>query len=153
MSFWEGRATARVATAGLTAGLLALAGLALWSSVSAQATTAHVRALNNSSERWSRVLEHINVADNALRDIQVARTEQTIQPLENSVGSARTELEWLHTQGLPNDMAVASRLLPLYDQSTDMLRKVIAGEDPLQADQAELAHSSLRRTISSRPGS
>lgn len=152
MSFWEGRATARVATAGLTAGLLALAGLALWSSVSAQATTAHVRALNNSSERWSRVLEHINVADNALRDIQVARTEQTIQPLENSVGSARTELEWLHTQGLPNDMAVASRLLPLYDQSTDMLRKVIAGEDPLQADQAELAHSSLRRTISSTIG-
>ncbi|NKE61366.1 diguanylate cyclase [Lentzea sp. PSKA42] len=152
MSFWEGRATARVATAGLTAGLLVLAGLALWSSVSAQATTAHVRELNETSERWSRVLEHINVADNALRDLQVARTERTIEPLRNSVGSARGELEWLRTSGTQSDTAVAGRLLPLYDQTTDILRKVIAGEDPLQADQASLAHSSLRRQISSTIG-
>ncbi|MCP2245422.1 putative bifunctional diguanylate cyclase/phosphodiesterase [Lentzea aerocolonigenes] len=152
MSFWEGRATARVATAGLTAGLLVLAGLALWSSVSAQATTAHVRQLNETSERWSRVLEHINVADNALRDLQAKRTEQTVQPLQNSVGTARGELEWLSANGTPSDATAAAKLLPFYDQTTDILRKVIASGDPLQADQAELAHSSLRRQISSTIG-
>ncbi len=152
MSFGEGRATARVATAGLTAGLLVLAGLALWSSVSAQDTTAHVRQLNEAGERWSRVLEHINVADNALRDLQTARTEQTLKPLENSVGSARDELEWLSTSGRPSDAAVAGRLLPLYDQTTGILRRVISGGDPLQADQASLAHSSLRRQISTTIG-
>jgi len=149
---WEGRATARVATAGLTLGLLALAGLALWSSVSAQTTTAHVRELNDASERWSRVLEHIDIADNALRDLQVARTTQTIEPLQNSVGAARGELEWLRAHGQADDVAVATRLLPLYDQTTDILRKVVAGGDPLQADQASLAHSSLRRQISSTIG-
>ena len=152
MRLWEGRATARVATAGLTAGLLVLAGLALWSSVSAQATTAHVREINDSSERWSRVLEHVNIADNALRDLQAKRTEQTVEPLQNSVGAARGELEWLRTEGQADDKAVATRLLPLYDQTTDILRKVIAGQDPLQADQASLAHSSLRRQISSEIG-
>ncbi|WP_330274501.1 bifunctional diguanylate cyclase/phosphodiesterase [Lentzea sp. NBC_00516] len=152
MSFWEGRGTARVATAGLTVGLLALAGLSLWSSVSAQDTTAYVRELNDTSERWSRVLEHIEVADNALRDLQVQRTEQTVQPLENSVGSARADLEWLRTSGTPSDAAVASRLLPFYDQTSDILRRVIAGPDPLQSDQALLAHSSLRRQISSTVG-
>ncbi|WP_156213473.1 putative bifunctional diguanylate cyclase/phosphodiesterase [Lentzea aerocolonigenes] len=152
MRLWEGRATARVATAGLTAGLLALAGLALWSSVSAQATTAHVRALNDSSERWSRVLEHINVADNALRDLQAMRTEQTLEPLQNSLGSARGEIEWLRTKGQADDVAEAARLMPLYDQTTEILRKVIAGQDSLQADQASLAHSSLRRQISSTIG-
>ncbi|GAB2864480.1 putative bifunctional diguanylate cyclase/phosphodiesterase [Lentzea nigeriaca] len=149
MSFWEGRATARVATAGLTAGLLVLAGLALWSSVSAQATTAHVRQINDSSERWSRVMQHINISDNALRDLQVARTPQTIDPLRNSIGSARGDLEWLRASGQPDDITEATRLLPLYDQTADMLRKVVAGGDTLQAGQANLAHSSLRRQIAS----
>ncbi|MFI6095625.1 putative bifunctional diguanylate cyclase/phosphodiesterase [Lentzea sp. NPDC051213] len=152
MKLWESRATARLATAGLTVGLLALAGLALWSSVSAQTTTAQVRELNETSERWSRVLEHINVADNALRDIQRARTERTIEPMQNSVGSARGELEWLRTSGTASDKVAAAKYLPLYDQSTDMLRKVIAAEDPLQADQAGFAHSSLRRQITSTIG-
>ncbi|MFD9698655.1 putative bifunctional diguanylate cyclase/phosphodiesterase [Lentzea sp. NPDC059081] len=152
MSFGENRGTARVATAGLTLGLLALAGLALWSSISAQNTTAYVRKLNETGERWSRVLEHINVADNALHDVQVARTEQTLKPLENSVGAARDELEWLNTSARPSDAAVAGRLLPLYDQTTDTLRRVIATGDPLQADQASLAHSSLRRQISTTIG-
>ncbi|MFD5827619.1 putative bifunctional diguanylate cyclase/phosphodiesterase [Lentzea sp. NPDC060358] len=152
MSFGENRGTARVATAGLTLGLLALAGLALWSSISAQNTTAYVRQLTESGERWSRVLEHVDVADNALHDLQEARTEQTIKPLENSVGSARDELEWLNTHARPSDAAVAGRLLPLYDQTTDSLRRVIATGDPLQADQASLAHSSLRRQISTTIG-
>ncbi len=152
MSFWEDRATARVATVGLTAGLLVLAGLALWSSVSAQTTTAHVRQINETSERWSRVLEHVNVADNALRDLQRVRTEQTVAPLRNAVGAARGELEWLRTRGTAADIESATKLLPLYDQTTDTLRKVIAGEDPLQADQAEFAHSSLRKQISSNIG-
>ncbi|HEX7301389.1 bifunctional diguanylate cyclase/phosphodiesterase [Lentzea sp.] len=152
MSFGENRATARVATVGLTLGLLALAGLALWSSVSAQDTTAYVRQLNDAGERWSRVLEHVNVADNALHDIQLARTEQTIRPLENSVGSARADLEWLNSNARPSDAAVAGRLLPLYDQTTETLRGVIATGDPLRADQASLAHSSLRRQISTTIG-
>lgn len=152
MSFWEGRATARVATVGLTFGLLVLAGLALWSSIDARTTTAHVRELNDSSERWARVLEHINVSDNALRDLQVARTQQTVEPLENSIGSARAELEWLRVNGTSSDADEAGKLLALYDQSTAMLRAVVAGTDPLQADQAGLAHSSLRRQISSTIG-
>ncbi|MEU7476246.1 EAL domain-containing protein [Lentzea sp. NPDC042327] len=152
MRLWESRATARVATVGLTAGLLALAGLALWSSISAQITTAQVRQFNETSERWSRVLEHINITDNALRDLQLKRTELTVEPLRNSVGAARGELEWLQANGTPSDVAVATRLLPLYDTTTETLRKVLAGDDPAQVDQAGFAHSSLRRQVSTTIG-
>ncbi|SDF81313.1 diguanylate cyclase (GGDEF) domain-containing protein [Lentzea fradiae] len=152
MSFGENRGTARVATAGLTVGLLVLTGLALWSSISAQTTTAYVRQLNEAGERWSRVLEHVNVADNALSDLRTARTEQTVRPLENSVGAARGDLEWLSANGRPSDAAVASRLLPLYDQTTETLRGFIATGDAPQADQAALAHSSLRRQVSTTIG-
>ena len=55
LSKWiEARATARASVAGLAIGLVALAGLALYASMSMQSATAHLDELNETIDQWTR---------------------------------------------------------------------------------------------------
>ena len=85
VSFWEGRATARVATARADGRAARRWRACRCGAASARRT--RPRTCGSSTRPASggaRVLEHVEVADNALRDLQLSRTEQTVQPLENS---------------------------------------------------------------------
>jgi diguanylate cyclase (GGDEF)-like protein len=145
---------ARAATVGLAAGLIALAGLALWSSVSTQRTTAHVRQINEMSERWSQIFQHVTVADNAMRDFLRTGTDITRQPLASSAGAGQEGLLWLRRNGTPDDIEAADQVAGLYNDYTSILREMVAlGErgdtDGVvrQADQATFAFTSLGKQL------
>src|SRR5919109_1404702 len=92
----EARGTARAAVTGLAVGLITLTGLALWSSVSMQRATARLHALNEMSDRWTQVLQHVDLEDHAMSDYLRAHGNDVLrQTLASAAGSAQESLEWL----------------------------------------------------------
>jgi diguanylate cyclase (GGDEF)-like protein len=155
LSKWiEARATARAAMVGLSIGLVTLAGVALWTSLSMQSTNAHLRELNETSDRWGQVVQHVDVADYAMGDYLRAGTDIMREPLATAAGTGEESLRWLQDNGMPSDVRAAAKLGRLYGDYTTLLRELIVLGDRgdtarlrLQADQAELAVASLRKQL------
>ncbi len=151
----EARATARASVAGLAIGLVALAGLALWTSLSMQSATAHFHALNETSDQWGQVVQNVDVADHAMADYLRAGTAIMRQPLATAAGTGQESLRWLRENGMPADVRAATSVGNLYTDYTTLLLEMIAFGDrgdtarlQLHADQAELAVASLRKQLS-----
>ena len=88
LSNWvEARTTAQTAVVSLTIGLAALAGLALWTSLSMQRAATHLHELNQISDRWGLVVQNVDVADHALVDYLRSGTSVMRQPVANSAGA------------------------------------------------------------------
>lgn len=155
LSNWiEAPATARASVAGLAIGLIALAGLALWTSLSMQSTTAHLGELNQTSDRWGQVVQHVDLADHAMVDYLRAGTDIMREPLVTATGAGEESLRWLRDNGMPADIRAATTIGKLYGDYTTLLREILALGDRgdtaqlrLQADQAELAVVSLRKQL------
>jgi len=144
---------ARAAVGGLTLGLAALAGLALWSTDSTAQTTAWLREHDAVSDRWGRTLEAISVESEALTDFLMASDEIGRSPLKSALRSAEEHLSWLEAHGDPTDEAQARSVHDSYRSYTESLSYVIeltdagAGEDEVAAEvqQAGLGAASLRK--------
>ena len=152
----EARATARASVAGLSIGLVTLAGLALWTSLSMQSTNAHLRELNETSDRWGQVVGQVDVADHAMGDFLRADGKGALrEPLAMAAG-ADDGLRWLAEHGLPSDVRAAGKIGALYGDYTTLLREMLVLGDAgdakalrLHADQAELTVASLRKQLAS----
>jgi diguanylate cyclase (GGDEF)-like protein len=152
----EARGTARAAVTGLAVGLITLTGLALWSSVSMQRATARLHALNEMSDRWNQVLQHVDLEDHAMSDYLRAHGNDVLrQPLASAAGSAQESLQWLQRNGAADDIEATTRVGGLYNDYTEILRDIVALGDrgdivqvELQGDQAKLAVISLRKQLS-----
>ncbi|OLB80377.1 MAG: hypothetical protein AUI14_07085 [Actinobacteria bacterium 13_2_20CM_2_71_6] len=150
----ESRAMARVAMGGLAVGLVALAGLALSSTISMERATAHVRDLNEISDRWGQVFQQTNLEGDAMRDYMRAGTASGRQPLASAVGRAEADFEWLQHHGVRTDTEAAASIRQTYTSYTEVLREIVRLGDQgdtagaaLQADMADFAASSLRKQI------
>jgi diguanylate cyclase (GGDEF)-like protein len=146
---------ARVALAGLALGLVALAGLALWSTVTNQRTTAQVGDLNEISARWGRIFQKTTYEGEALQAFLDAGSPEGRKPLTSALGGAEPDFEWLLREGDRNDVEAASRIRLTYATYTAALREVVrlgeAGDlssAKLQADLGGFAASSLRKQVS-----
>jgi diguanylate cyclase len=149
------RAMARVAVAGLALGLVALAGLAVWSTVTNERTTAQVREMNEISERWGRIFQQTVLEGESLQAFLQAGSPEARKPLASALGGAAADLDWLLQRGDRYDVEAATRIRQTYATYTEALREVVRlGEvgdlttAALQADLAEFAASSLRKQVS-----
>ncbi|GLZ29139.1 hypothetical protein Lesp02_13290 [Lentzea sp. NBRC 105346] len=153
----EARATARASVAGLSIGLITLAGLALWTSLSMQSTNAHLRELNETSDRWGQVVQHVDVADHAMGDYLRAGGKGALrEPLAMAAGADHDSLRWLAEHGLPPDVRAAAKISTLYSDYATLLQEMLVLGDAgdaralrLHADQAELTVASLRKQLAS----
>jgi diguanylate cyclase (GGDEF)-like protein len=148
------RAIARWAVVGLALGLSALTGLALWSTVSTERTTAAAGRLDRTSAVWGQVLLHVSVENEALTDYLRASSTVGRQPLVSALGSAGSDLAWLAQHGSPTEIRQVVAVQATYRTYTDSLRLVIAAGNrgnktlvALLADQAALVASSLRKQV------
>jgi diguanylate cyclase len=148
------RAVARTAIAALAVGLFALAGLAIWGSVSMDRATARVASLNEINDVWGKVFQKVNLEDDAARAYLNSPTPVAKGVLENTIGRAGAELTWLHRNAGADNAADATRVTLIYHDYTSTLRDVILLADrgeveaaTLQAQQASLASTSVRKTI------
>jgi diguanylate cyclase (GGDEF)-like protein len=146
---------ARLALAGLALGLVALAGLALWSTVSNQRATVRIGEMNEIGDRWGRVLQKTTIEGDALDSFVRGGSPESRKPLASALGGADADLEWLVDRGDAADVEAANRIRQTYVTYTAALREVVAlGERgelesaTLQADLGMLAASSLKKQIS-----
>ncbi|TWP53766.1 bifunctional diguanylate cyclase/phosphodiesterase [Lentzea tibetensis] len=152
----EARATARAAVAGLSIGLVVLAGVALWTSMSMQSTNAHLRELTETSDRWGQVVQRVDVADHAMGDYLLAGTDIMREPLATAAGADDENLRWLADNGTPSDVRASAKIGRLYGDYTTLLKEMLALGDRgdteglrLNAAQAELTAGSLRKQLAS----
>ncbi|HEX7304792.1 bifunctional diguanylate cyclase/phosphodiesterase [Lentzea sp.] len=156
LSNWvEARTTAHTTVISLTIGLAALAGLALWTSLSMQRATTHLHELNEISDRWGLVVQNVDVADHALVDYLRSGTPVMRRPVSNAAGAAGDSLRWLRDRGGPADVRAATIVGDLYGDYSSLLRETVAAGDRgdttgafQKADQAELTLVSLRKQLS-----
>ncbi len=156
LSNWvEARTTAQTAVVSLTIGLAALAGLALWTSLSMQRAATHLHELNEVSDHWGLVVQNVDVADHALVDYLRSGTSVMRQPVANAAGAADESLRWLRENGAPADVRAATIVGNLYGDYSTLLRETVAAGDrgdtraaEQKADQAELTLVSLRKQLS-----
>ena len=143
---------ARGAVGGLTIGLAALAGLALWSTASTAEATDTVGRLDAVGNRWAQVLLHVSDEAEALSDFTREGNETGDQPLESATGSAEKDLQWLRTNGGAWDVNVATGMDSSYRAYTTTVRQLIdearhgrRAQAYLLADEASLSASTLRK--------
>ena len=156
LSNWvEARTTVQTTVVSLTVGLAALAGLALWTSLSMQQAATHLHELNEMSDRWGLVVQNVDVADHALTDYVRSGTKVMRQPVANATGAADESLRWLRDNGGPADVRAATIVSDLYRDYSGLLRETVAAgdrSDPAaslqKAYQAELTLVSLRKQLS-----
>ncbi|MGI5507130.1 putative bifunctional diguanylate cyclase/phosphodiesterase [Lentzea sp. CA-135723] len=153
LSNWvEARTTVQTTVVSLTVGLAALAGLALWTSLSMQQAATHLHELTEVSDRWGVVVQNVDVADHALTDYVRSGTPIMSQPVATAAGAADESLRWLKENGTPADVRAATIVSDLYDDYTVLLRETVIAADPVttlqKADQAELTLASLRKQLS-----
>ncbi|MFD4676421.1 putative bifunctional diguanylate cyclase/phosphodiesterase [Lentzea sp. NPDC058450] len=153
LSNWvEARTTVQTTVVSLTVGLAALAGLALWTSLSMQHAATHLHELNEVSDRWGVVVQNVDVADHALTDYVRSGTPIMSQPVATAAGAADESLRWLKENGTPADVRAATIVSDLYDDYTVLLRETVIAADSVttlqKADQAELTLASLRKQLS-----
>ena len=156
LSNWvEARTTAQTTVVSLTIGLAALAGLALWTSLSMQRAATHLHELNEMSDRWGLVVQHVDVGDHALHDYLRSGTPVMRQPVTNATGAADESLRWLRENGGPADVRAATIVGDLYGDYSSLLREAVVAGDRgdttaafQKADQAELTLVSLRKQLS-----
>ncbi|GGU23527.1 putative bifunctional diguanylate cyclase/phosphodiesterase [Lentzea flava] len=156
LSNWvEARTTAQTAVVSLTIGLAALAGLALWTSLSMQRAATHLHELNEISDRWGLVVQNVDVADHALTDYLRSGIPVMGQPVFTAAGAADESLRWLRERGAPSDVRAATIVGDLYGDYATLLRETVAARDrgdattaAQKADQAELTLVSLRKQLS-----
>ncbi|MET9226281.1 EAL domain-containing protein [Lentzea sp. NPDC003310] len=153
LSSWvEARTTVQTTVVSLTVGLAALAGLALWTSLSMQQAAAHLHELNEVSDRWGLVVQNVDVADHALTDYVRSGTPVMSQPLATAAGAANDSLLWLRENGAPADVRAATIVTDLYRDFSVLLRQTVGAPDTAtamqKADQAELTLASLRKQLS-----
>ncbi|WP_394618010.1 putative bifunctional diguanylate cyclase/phosphodiesterase [Lentzea sp. JNUCC 0626] len=153
LSNWvEARTTVQTTVVSLTVGLAALAGLALWTSLSMQQAATHLHELNEVNDRWGIVVQNVDVADHALTDYVRSGTPIMSQPVATAAGAADESLRWLQEHGTPADVRAATIARDLYDDYTVLLRETVVAADPVttlqKADQAELTLASLRKQLS-----
>ncbi|USX53026.1 bifunctional diguanylate cyclase/phosphodiesterase [Lentzea sp. HUAS12] len=156
LSNWvEARTTVQTTVVSLTVGLAALAGLALWTSLSMQQAATHVHELNEMSDHWGLVVQNVDVADHALTDYVRSGTKVMREPVANAAGAADESLRWLRDNGGPADVRAATIVGDLYRDYSGLLRETVAAgdrDDPTtslqKAYQAELTLVSLRKQLS-----
>ncbi|WP_329790616.1 EAL domain-containing protein [Lentzea sp. DG1S-22] len=156
LSNWvESRTTVQTTVISLTIGLAALAGLALWTSLSMQRAARHLHELNEISDRWGLVVQNVDVADHALVDYLRSGTPVMRQPVANAAGAAEESLRWLEDHGGTADVRAAAIVGDLYGDYSALLRETVAAGDRgdtttafQKADQAELTLVSLRKQLS-----
>ncbi|WP_143466935.1 putative bifunctional diguanylate cyclase/phosphodiesterase [Lentzea kentuckyensis] len=156
LSNWvEARTTAQTTVVSLTIGLAALAGLALWTSLSMQRAATHLHELNQISDRWGLVVQNIDVADHALHDYLRSGAPVMRRPVTNATGAADESLHWLRDNGGPADVRAATIVGDLYGDYSTLLRETVVASDRgdatvafQKADQAELTLVSLRKQLS-----
>ncbi|MEV6345374.1 GGDEF domain-containing protein [Actinoplanes sp. NPDC051851] len=150
---FRGRAAARAAVAALSLGVVALAGLSVFSMAANAATTAHIRVLGKQSDQWGRLTLNVNIEYEALTDYVRDSSVTGREPLLTAIGSADENLTWLAEQGDPTDVARAADVGNSYAAYTSTLWELIAadGRDDTEAadvlyGQATLAASTLRKS-------
>ncbi|SDF81056.1 diguanylate cyclase (GGDEF) domain-containing protein [Lentzea fradiae] len=156
LSNWvEARSTAHTTVLSLTIGLAALAGLALWTSLSMQRAADHLHELNEISDHWGLVVQNVDVADHALADYLRSGTPVMRTPVSNAAGAAGDSLSWLKEHGGPADVRAATIVSGLYGDYSALLRETVAAGDRgdataafQKADQAELTLASVRKQLS-----
>ena len=146
-------ATARAALIGLTLGVFALAGLALYSTSNNARTTGHVRSAAGISDQWQLLDQHVSIEYEVLSDYLRATTELGRRPLLSSIGSAEVNLAWLLKNGQPDDVESATDVRDTYTAYTLTLRDLVDafnhGDRDLVkvlADQASLGASEVRKS-------
>ena len=151
-SMLQSRVFARLAVVGLTAGLALLAALALWATQTTAATSAAIRELDETSQRWTQVLLHVSTEYEALLDFANAETDLGRRPLVSTVGSAAGDLAWLRSHGDIVDRAEAAAVSDAYDTYTASARDLVAagaaGDEPLvrlKAAEVGLGASAVRK--------
>ncbi|GGN09374.1 hypothetical protein GCM10011609_56380 [Lentzea pudingi] len=156
LSNWvEARTTVQTTVISLTVGLAALAGLALWTSLSMQQAATHLHELNEASDHWGLVVQNVDVADHALTDYVRSGTPVMRQPVANAAGAADESLRWLRSNGTPADVRAATIVGDLYGDYSGLLRETVAAGDRgdsaaslRKAYEAELTLVSLRKQLS-----
>ncbi|WP_203781702.1 putative bifunctional diguanylate cyclase/phosphodiesterase [Paractinoplanes rishiriensis] len=146
---------ARLALAGLALGLMALAGLALWSTVANQRAADRIGEMNEIGDRWGRIQQKTRIEEDALDSFVRGGSPESRNPLASAVGGADDDLEWLQNRGDAADIEAARRIRQTYVTYTAAVREVVAlGERgdlasaALQADLGAFAASSLQKQIS-----
>jgi diguanylate cyclase (GGDEF)-like protein len=150
------RGFARAAIAGLTLGLVALASLAMWSTVSTRRATEQVRVSDDIAAHWALVLVHVNNEYEATGDFVEAGSEEGRQPLRSVLGSAVRDLTWLRSHGDATDIAEVVAFRRSYTSHTEVLRQMVEAGDAgdvarvrMLARLDELSSSSLRKAATS----
>ena len=143
---------ARAAVAGLTVGMAALAGLALWGTAGTASATNEIRKIDVVSSHWAQVSMLVDVEHDALEDYLRAGSEIGRQPLIAALGSAGPSLTWLQTAAGPEEAHRAVSVARTYQAYTQTLQELVAAGNrgdrarvQLFAEQAGLSASSLRK--------
>ncbi|MDX3661215.1 bifunctional diguanylate cyclase/phosphodiesterase [Streptomyces sp. ID05-26A] len=156
LSNWvEARTTVQTTVISLTVGLAALAGLALWTSLSMQQAATHLHELTEASDHWGLVVQNVDVADHALHDYVRSGTPVMRQPVTNAAGAADESLRWLRSNGTSTDVRAATIVGDLYGDYSGLLRETVAAGDRgdttaswQKGYEAELTLVSLRKQLS-----
>jgi diguanylate cyclase (GGDEF)-like protein len=141
----ETRLVARAAIACLTLGLFALAGLSMWSTASTQRATAHVRALNETTDTWGQVFRQVNVEEDAMHDLLNEGTDLGDELLASTIGSAEASLVGLERNRDPAVAYQARQVHEAYNGYTEILRELLAAAR--RGDREAAEQQSLQATV------
>lgn len=147
------RSVARVALFGLAIGMIALAGLSVWSMVQTSKATAQVERFNEISAHWNTVFVQLRAEDAALDEFLTTRgSDYARQPLIDTIGSAEESLKWLERNGGSLEANHVNMLRMEYEQYTNVVKAILgvaaAGGDLAgYEDLADLDFSQIRDQV------
>ncbi|MFC7528502.1 diguanylate cyclase domain-containing protein [Actinoplanes sp. GCM10030250] len=146
------KVAARGAVVGLSLGVVALAGLAVFSTSGNAETTRHVRQVAEQSDQWAELNLNVSMGSDALADYQRGSSAAGRIPLESAIGSANGNLAWLANYGDLTDVEQAAEATSIYAGYARTIRDLAAADDigdrekvEVLAQQASLATSTLRK--------
>jgi diguanylate cyclase len=150
----DSRALARSAVAGLAVGLLVLIGLALWGTSLTERSTAQLRAMNNISDGWGQVSQHMVIVDEALHDFQHAGSDIGREPLVSALTAAQASLVWVAKHDAPERASTISSVQRTFDSYRRIIQNIYATGgrgDPaaiaVQVEQASLGLAAMRKQV------
>jgi diguanylate cyclase (GGDEF)-like protein len=148
------RATARLAVAGLALGLLALAGLAVWSTGRNDRDTARLNEINEIAAAWGTLFETLNAQDTAMADYINAGDEIGRRPLESALLLSTDTFSWLKEHSEPERVSQVILVAETYDSYTAVLTTMVhvgrQGEQrklEAQGKMASLMADTLRKQL------
>ncbi|MFI5955056.1 diguanylate cyclase domain-containing protein [Cryptosporangium sp. NPDC051539] len=148
----ERRAVARLAVIGSVLGLVTLAGLASWGTVTTNQATTHIRTLNQHADHWARVFARLNLEQDAAEDFVRISDDRSRGALTSMLGSADTPLAWLRSHGDAIEQTYAGQIQTDYRAYTSVLTTLVTAQSQgvsltrlhVLANEADLRISSLR---------